>query len=445
MANPKRSWWRWLVAALVAIVVIAFVVPFVVPLSRFIPEITRVASEKLGQPVAISGLRLQILPVPGVAISGLIVGRKAEISIERARVEPSLLAWLTGHKVIDLISADKVRVSDAAIRMFEAMPRSKGAAEPVLVRRVVLREVSFEHAGLQLPQFDLEVALAPGLGIRQALLRTRDGALRVAVTPQNAREAKIDLAAKKWRLPVTAAPLVFDTLAAHGTLARDVIELPRIDGRLYEGTLAGNARLEWGKDWNLAGKAELSRIDLAPLEQALDKPAKLTGRLSANASFSSRARAAGELGEALALDAPFHVDGGEYHGLDLSRVAELPLGKLAPGGATRFDELRGVLALHGRRVRVTAICAKSPLLTAAGHVEIAPDQRLSGKLDVSIAKTKGYVGVPIELAGTTSDPGVKLTTGATIGAVLGTVLLPGIGTTLGASAGGKLEGKAKCS
>ncbi|MDA8108153.1 MAG: AsmA family protein [Betaproteobacteria bacterium] len=444
MARSRTTWWRWLAGGLAVIVIAALAVPFVVPLARFIPQITRVASEKLGQPVAISALRLQLLPVPGVTISGLTVGRHAEIAIASAEVRPALLAWLAGHKVIDEISADKVRVREAAIKMIETLPKSQGGGEPVLVRRVVLRQVKFEHAGLQLPEFDLDVALAPGLGVERALLKTRDGALQVAVTPQSAQEAKVDLAARKWRLPVAAAPLAFDSLEARGALDKGGVQLPRIDGRLYGGTLAGNARIEWARGWRLAGKADVSRINLAPVEQALGKPVKLTGRLSGNASFSSHARSAGELGKALALDAPFRVDGGEYHGIDLSRVAELPLGKLAPGGGTRFDELRGVLALRGKRVRISAICAKSSVLVAAGHVEIAPDQKLSGKLDVSIAKTKGYVGVPVELAGTTSDPSVKLTTGATIGAVLGTVLLPGIGTTLGASAGGTLEGKAEC-
>lgn len=439
--NPRP--WRWIAGGLVAAVLLALVVPFLVPLSRFIPEITRVASAKLGQPVAISGLRLQLLPAPGVTISGLTVGRHAEISVESAQVRPALLAWLAGHKVIDEVRADKVMVKQAAIRMIEAIPKSKGGGEAVLVRRIVLRQVKLELAGLRLPEFDLDVALAPEVGIDRASFRTRDGAFTLTVTPR-AREASVDLAARKWRLPLAAAPLVFDALKAQGTLAEGRLRLPKIDGRLYGGSVAGHASLEWTRGWHLAGKADLSAIDLAPVEQALGKPAKLTGRLSANAAFSSRTRAAGELGEALALDAPFRVDGGEYHGIDLSRVAELPMGKLAPGGGTRFDELRGVLALRGKHVNINAVCARSSALVAAGHVAIAPDQKLSGKLDVSIARTKGYVGIPVELAGTTSSPSVKLTTAGTIGAVLGTVLLPGIGTTLGASAGSAFDGKAEC-
>jgi cytochrome c biogenesis protein CcdA len=87
---------------------------------------------------------------------------------------------------------------------------------------------------------------------------------------------------------------------------------------------------------------------------------------------------------------------------------------------------------------------RSPSIVAGGYVEIAPDQKLSGRLDVSMAKTGGFVGVPVSLGGTTSDPSVSPTKGYVIGAVLGTVLLPGIGTSLGASAGSALEGKSGC-
>ena len=72
---------------------------------------------------------------------------------------------------------------------------------------------------------------------------------------------------------------------------------------------------------------------------------------------------------------------------------------------------------------------------AGGTVEIASDQALSGKLDVSVARTGGLVGVPVSLGGTTSEPSMSTSKGYVIGAVIGTVLLPGLGTTLGATAG----------
>ena len=135
--------------------------------------------------------------------------------------------------------------------------------------------------------------------------------------------------------------------------------------------------------------------------------------------------------------------GGAYQGVDLAKAADIT-GRSALGDATPFDELKGTLQVRGKRLRIEQLCVRSKRLVAGGYVEVAPDQSLAGKLDVSIAKTGGFAGVPVALSGTTSDPSIRPTKGYIIGAALGTVLLPGIGTGLGASAGGALEGKSDC-
>ena len=110
------------------------------------------------------------------------------------------------------------------------------------------------------------------------------------------------------------------------------------------------------------------------------------------------------------------------------------------GDVTQFEEFKGTLQMRGQRVKINELCVRSPKVTAGGNVEIAPDQTLAGKLDGSLAKTGGFVGVPVNVSGTTADPSVRPSKGYVIGAVVGTVLLPGIGTSLGASAGSRVEG-----
>jgi hypothetical protein len=141
------------------------------------------------------------------------------------------------------------------------------------------------------------------------------------------------------------------------------------------------------------------------------------------------------------LDAPFEVHGGAYQGVDLSKAgdsAEQPV----QGGTTTFEQLSGTLEMRGKHMRLNQLCLRSPGMAAGGSVQIAPDRTLSGKLDLSMAKTGGLVGVPVSLGGTTSQPSFTPSKGYVIGAVIGTMLLPGIGTTLGASAGSRLEGVA---
>jgi hypothetical protein len=182
-------------------------------------------------------------------------------------------------------------------------------------------------------------------------------------------------------------------------------------------------------------------MDLAAAQQALGIEPRLSGKLGANAKFAAAAKSPDQLVGALAVDGPFNVADALYRGVDLAKVGDL-IGSKGAGGTTRFDELRGVLQLRGKRIRINKLCATSSALRTAGFVELAPDQKLTGRLDVSVAKTGGFVGVPVALSGTRQDPVFRPTTGYTIGAVVGSVLLPGIGTALGASAGGAIEGKA---
>ncbi|HUJ86340.1 MAG TPA: AsmA family protein [Burkholderiales bacterium] len=435
--------WLWALLVFIGLIAAALAVPFLVPLEGYIPQLTQRVSDSIGQPVSIRDLRLQLLPTPRVAIVGLKLGRKDEVSIERASIVPDLLLLLSGEVVLREIRADGVHIKQSAFDLLDKLPKGGGGGG-VLVRRIVLRHVSYEQRALRLPEFNVTVELSVVPSATVARVSTGDGAFSATLDPQGVGQARLAVSARNWRLPLAAAPLMFDQLDASGSLQGDRLELSEVRGRLYGGTLAGSMDLRWGRQWRLGGKAEVAGVELIALQSALGKPARLSGRLSATVSYSAHARTAAQLGNALVLDAPVQVAGGEWHGVDLSRVAELPLGKLSSGGSTKFEQMKGNLALRGEHIRVNDICVRSPSLVAAGNVAIAPDQKLSGKLDVSVAKTGGFIGVPVALSGTTSDPSLSLTKAGAIGAVIGTVLLPWIGTSLGMSAGSSIEGKAVC-
>lgn len=432
---------RWTLIGVAVVAAAAVAVPFLVPVSRFIPELSRIASEKLGQPVAIADLQLQLLPTPRVVAKGISVGKKAEVSIGELEIIPELMSFISGPRAVRVIRAERVVVQEAALAIPRGMPKGE-AGGPIRVRRIVLTEVTLHHSALKLPPFDAEVELAEGFRVAQARFETRDGRLKLQVEPKGNNTTVLVLTAKNWTLPA-GPPLSFEGLAVQGTLKGAQLEFSKIDGQLYGGKIAGSARADWTKQWQVAGKAKLAGVDLVPVQQALGKPAKLSGRLKADAAFSSRARNAQQLRDALTLDGPFEVLGGAYQGVDLSKAGDLT-GKPALGDATSFQELKGRLQLRGRHVKVNELCVRSPKVVAGGNVEIAPDQKLSGKLDVSVAKTGGFVGIPVALGGTTENPSISPTKGYLIGAAIGTVLLPGIGTSIGSSVGSRIEGVSDC-
>ncbi len=406
---PRAGWkfWRWPVYAAVALAIVAAAVPLLVPASSFIPVVTRIASEKLGQPVSLADLRLYLFPTPRVVAKGLEVGMKGEVLVEELEIVPDLLSFLSGPRSIRLVQARGVSMKQAALAIPDGMPRSEGG-DPVLVRRVRLEKVSLQHAAAKLPVFDLEIDLGEALLPRALRLEMKDVAVNVDVAREGAKAASY-----------------------------------AVDGRVYGGTLKGSVRLDTSKQVQLSGSAAISGVELLPIQVLLGKPAQFSGRLKAEASFSARARSADRLVDVLALDAPFEISGGTYHGYDLSKVGGFS-GKLERGGETKFDELRGRLQVRGKSLKVTGLCARSPSLAAGGNVDVASDRQLSGKLDVSVTRTGGMVGIPVNLKGTTSDPWFMPSKGYLIGAAVGTMVMPVIGTSIGSSLGSRMEGTTDC-
>lgn len=412
--------------------------PFLFPLEGFIPELSRLASEKLGQPVAVAELRLHLLPTPRAVAKGIVVGKRQEVTIGELQIVLDLSSLVSGTRAVRLIRASDVVLKEAALAIPGRMPKTAGSGEQVRINAVELRNVKLLHPTLRLPEFDLRAELGDGLAIEKALLQTTDGALSLVIDPQGGGLSKVLLRAKEWTVPA-GPPLRLEELAAEGTLKGQRLDVPSVAGRLYGGKLSGGMRAEWGKIWQVSGKASVDGVDLVPLQGALGKKAQLSGRLKADATFAARGRTPEQLQNAVSLDGPFQVIGGEYHGYDLSKMS---VRQLEAGGSTRFDQLTGQVQVRGREVRVTELCARSPSLVVGGNVTIAPDTRLSGKLDVSVTQTGGFVGIPVSLGGTTAEPSFSPTKGYVIGATIGTLLLPGIGTSLGASAGSRIEGGA---
>ena len=431
---------RSTVGGIALAVAFALAVPLLVPMSYFIPEITRLASERLAQPVEMEDLTLHLLPTPRVIGHRITVGRKGEIMIGELEVVPALHSLIHGPRSLRLIRASRVAFDEEAFAIARGMPKRHG--DPVPVERLVLDTVKFNHARVDVPLFNLDVKLGERLRVREARFETIDGALTLVVRPSSDGTTALALSASNWTLPV-GAPLTFETLAAQGMLKGQSLEVARIDGKLYGGSVFGSAQADWGKQLQLTGKAHLAGVDLAPVQKALGRPAKLSGRLKADAAFSTNARTPAELREALALDGPFEVVGGIYQGVDLSRAHELA-GERRSGDATTFEELKGTLELRGEHVRLNQLCIRSPKLVAGGNIDIAPDKALSGKLHIAMAQTGGFVGVPVALGGTTDDPSMRPSKGYLLSAVIGTALLPGIGTSLGLTLGGQLERSSDC-
>jgi hypothetical protein len=385
----------------------AIAVPFLVPIDSFIPQISSIASQKLGQPVSIADLKLHVLPTPRAVAYGITVGKRRQLRIRELEVVPDLATIFSKPWSIRLVRAEDVELDDAAIAFLFAIARSD-APDPYRVDRVQLHDVKLRWPSFVLPPVDIEAQLGERYRVERGRLDLGEGALEFVLQPKGA-----------------SATLV------------------NVSGEVYGGSLDAHVRLDWTRQWQVSGDLSLGGVDIAPLQRLLGKPVKLSGKVKTTTAFSARAKTAEGLLEVMAVDGPFEILGGEYQGVDLAKAGDLMTSR-GTADATRFDEFKGLLQMRGRQVRISELCVRSPSMAAGGNIEIAEDQKLSGGLSVSVAGTGGFVGVPVKLSGTVAEPGVSPTTGYTIGAVIGTLILPGIGTGIGASAASALQGVAGC-
>jgi hypothetical protein len=399
---------RKIVLVLVLLLVgAAIAVPFLVPIDSFIPQISSIASQKLGQPVSINDLKLRLLPTPRAVAFGITVGKRRQLRIGELEVVPDLATLFSRPWTIRVVRAQNVELDDAAVAMLFAIAHGD-APDPYQVERIQLLDVKLRSSSLFLPPVDIEARLGPHYQVERGRIDLGDGSLDFDLQPRSATATLVN-----------------------------------VSGQAYGGSLDAHVRVDWSRQWEVSGDFSLASVDLAPLQRLLGKPLKLSGRVKTTTAFSARAKTAEGLLEVLALDGPFEIQGGEYQGVDLAKAGDLTTSRAA-ADATRFDEFKGQLQMRGKQLRISQLCVRSPNMVAGGDIEIAEDQKLSGALSVSVAGTGGFVGVPLKLSGTVAEPGVSPTTGYTLGAVIGTLILPGIGTGIGASAASALQGVATC-
>ena len=433
--NFKRT-----IFAIVVVMGLLIVIPFMIPTDTYIRQIEQGVSEKLGVPVKVRGLHLALLPSPRANIRDVVIGRDAEIQIERISAVLDMSTLFDHVKVISRLEFRRPVVKQAALEILGALAgeeNSPEAAASVAVRRIVLKKAQLEWEGLTLPLLDADVAMSEDGRLQQAAIASEDNKLSIKASPKGAGYAA-RLQAQQWTPPAGPA-LLFDTLVADIDYAGQAVEVNNIDATLYRGRLQGSARLDWSKGWRLAGKIKTDAIELGDASKLFTRTVKVSGRVSGSGTFSSSAKEAGQLRDQLVLDYKFNVADGVLYGMDLIKAATLLVRQGETGGETRFDVLSGTLHTSGKQIDLRQLRATSGLLAAQGNVRITPERKLAGKVDAELKQGVALVTVPLEISGTLDQPLVMPTKAALAGAIAGTAVLGPLGTSLGAKAGSALD------
>jgi len=413
--------------------------PFLIPLNTYIPEIEKQAGEKLNEPVKIGALRVSLVPLPHLALQEVSIGAQQEVRIASIKVSPNLSSLFSVVKILRDIELDTVFIR---ADMLEKMPvwfKSDGSPQTVRIEKIGLNHVTLESPGMALPLFSVAVNMKPDGDLKNVLLASDDGKLKLDATPISGSKFDLKLTAQQWRFPVGPA-FHFDELKIIGVVNNEALRLKDIDGKLYGGTLKGSAELNWKSGWRLSGDLKSQGVAVESLLPLFNSKARVSGQLSAKARFVMKGRAPSQLADSPNVEGDYSIHNGVLHGFDLARAAQPIKTKEVRGGQTEFDELSGGFSIAEKITRLHKLNISSGVLNANGDVDISPSNQLSGKVYVEVKQGISLVSVPLKVSGTLQDPVMFPTGAAVTGAVVGTAILgPGVGTSLGVQAADKLE------
>ncbi len=383
------------------------------------------ASARLGVPVQLEKISLDVWPLPSLALQGLVIQTQSRMSAERIEARPAWSRLMSQPRQLEVLAL-----------------HVQGASLPQRGLDQIQQLLSKQERSTQ---------SAPGLSaqkvsntLAQANSPTLLGVLAI---PQ-----RITLDKLTWQSAAGEDLTLSGSIAL--SAARDAAEL---DLQLAGGTLRGPVRL-MGMEKNgpvqLRSELTASNLDLAALPGLR---ARMSGRLQSTTTLDAQAAQLSGLGTALQTRTQFNVSSAVIKGIDLAK-AVTTLG-LSRGGETALSQLSGSLSTRGTgapmQITLSDLQATSSLLKASGAVNVGAaassggPRPLNGKVSVDLTAGDSkvgqavgqLVGIPLEISGTTAAPTVAPTRGAMIGGAIGSVMAPVIGTGAGAKMGDKVGDK----
>jgi uncharacterized protein involved in outer membrane biogenesis len=412
---------KWVAVVLVALVLLvvgaAFALQQWLRTDDFRGRVERQAGEALGVPLKLGRLSIDLWPLPAVAADDVQVQtRPAPLTIERVEARPVYAALLSGRLEIATLTVRKAVLPQTGIAALGAAmqrhqkPSAKAAAAParaqgrgsldLLPHRAEFDAITWiDEKGMRMTA-DVQAELGSDGLLDQASFKIVQG--RLAGT-----QGRIERDGTQW-------PLHVDIGGGH------------ITGKLQLQAAKAGSQL-------LTGQLATENVEVA----ALTAPSRpLTGKLQAQTTLRAEYREPGQIADVLTTQTHFTVRNAVVQGIDLQKAVQTV--GLSRGGMTRLDTLAGQVNTQGKAVHLSNLVATSGALSATGNVSISPAKALSGRVNVDVARSKGTLGVPLEVSGTVDEPSVMLTRGAMVGAAIGTLVMPGAGTAAGAGAGDRI-------
>ncbi len=358
--------------------------------ANFVPldtaQYERAASEAVGVPVKIGTARIWVLTGVQLRFERVTVGNAAKIA--EIRAVPEITSLLGDNMVFTRLEFEKAVVQQAALggALFGAMKQGR-----LQVARVVAKQARFEGP-IALSPMDIDASIGPS-GKPFSVKLSGEG-VNGLLTPRG-ENLGFEVTMGSFNVPFVEK-LTLAEFGMKGSAARDGLTAD-FDGRLYDGTVVGKARVEWGGQWGVQGEIQGRSMNAAVFAPRIVSE----GRFDGKGRFAMSGAEAPKLHETARLDGEFTVTKGALASFDLSRA--LQSASAQASGRTPFSELEGRASLAGGALAFRDLKLKAGLLGARGALDVDARGGLSGRIDADLRNLRGtfYIG------GKLSDPQLR--------------------------------------
>ena len=368
------------VVALVAVVIGGVQL---VPMNSYVPSIEKLASEHIKEPVSIGSMHVSILGGFSIILQNVRLGTTQDVKIDKVSLSPEFGSVFGDVKIIRKMEVESVTVAEEVLPRLPKWLEAAVADKRLEIGRMVIKSIKLESHTVKLPPFDANLQLSPGGAIERAVLVSTDGKLNVEVTPRD-NQVDIALSASKGWVPPVGPQIEFTDLTIKAVATRNQVRVEKFESLLYGGAAKGSALIVWGGPWSLDGEVETQRIGIQGLMEVFTRDARSTGQLEAKLRYSMSSQGLTTLFDSPKVDGSFDIKKGDLDGVDLVRALQSGGRGVTQGGATRFEEISGTVALNNGRYQYRNLKLSSGLLSAAGAFDISPNKDVSGRISVEL-------------------------------------------------------------
>jgi AsmA-like C-terminal region len=366
------------------LLLILVVLAHFINLSALIKPIEQLASDSIGEPVAIQKVHASLWPQPHLVLQDVTIG--ANNNIKTIHVLPVASSLFEPVKEVKSLVVEGLTLEQANFGQPLKWASNINAAKNLKVAQINLKNLTLTIRDLQLETFDGKVTLTDTGALSAIDLVSSNNALSVMITPQ-ANDYDIVLKAANWALPFNQK-IMFGTLNAKGVASENQLAFSQIEGEIFGGNLTAATNIQWPNGvnkWQTTGNFKLDNASAEQLLNTFGSEVQIDGKLTLNGDFSNQAGAARELAEATIISANFDVRQGGIKGIELARAVLNRNGQSLAGNTTSFDALTGTFNANKGQYQFSKLQLNSPQFRASGFVKVAKNQAVSGRLNADLA------------------------------------------------------------